>query len=213
MSCDYVYILDSTGSMSSEICATHKKVIQLAVSMKLKHSSRQFRFACICFRDPVDSRTDCHQVLQFTSNIDDIQKFLLTIRAEGGGDTPEDFVGAFSKLLSLNWHSDSMKAAIIIGDAPPHGKMFCGEINHEDQTALLVDKLEEIIQMGIKLTVLSINGGMNSAHGAFIEKFKKKGGKLKWRAFDEIYGGNNLNDMENAIFKTCLSACNSGDED
>jgi hypothetical protein len=131
---DHLFMIDATGSMASVLKATHEKVKEIAVQLRDEFPDVQFRFACVCYRDPVDSPTDQHEVLQFDKNIEKFMLFLEPIQATGGGDGPEDFVGSFKIALNLNWSENSSKSITLFADAPPHGKLFCGYDNHENQT-------------------------------------------------------------------------------
>lgn len=44
-----------------------------------------------------------------------------TLRAEGGGDTPEDILPALDKAASLDWSSKA-RFLLLIADAPCHGR-------------------------------------------------------------------------------------------
>jgi len=45
------------------------------------------------------------------------------MEAQGGGDGPESIACAFNELLNVEWRHESIKIAVWIADAPPHG--FC----------------------------------------------------------------------------------------
>jgi hypothetical protein len=57
----------------------------------------------------------------FTSDVDAFQMALSTVRADGGGDYPEDLhSGLHAALTKLDWRDDGVRAAFLIADAPPH---------------------------------------------------------------------------------------------
>ena len=57
-----------------------------------------------------------------TDNIDKAKKFIDAIQAYGGGDLPEAICCGLEKSLNeITWRNDSVKIAILISDAPPHG--------------------------------------------------------------------------------------------
>ena len=60
--------------------------------------------------------------MDFTSDIDSLVTFIDEVQATGGGDTAEDIAGGLNQDLSMNWREKSAKYAILIADAPCHGK-------------------------------------------------------------------------------------------
>jgi hypothetical protein len=44
----------------------------------------EVRFACICYRDPIDSPGDKHEFMNFSSNVEVLKEFLNPIIATGG---------------------------------------------------------------------------------------------------------------------------------
>lgn len=62
-------------------------------------------------------------MFQFSSDVNKCEKFLNLLEADGGGDTPEDMAGAFNLALEQDWISQC-KYAILIADAPCHGKQY-----------------------------------------------------------------------------------------
>jgi hypothetical protein len=52
--------------------------------LKAKYPSTPFRFACICYRDPVDSPSDYHDYMDFSSDINSLKSFLGRVNAMGG---------------------------------------------------------------------------------------------------------------------------------
>jgi hypothetical protein len=61
------------------------------------------------------------QVIPFTADVDSFEIALSYVRAQGGGDTPEDLQnGLVAALDSLDWRGGGIRNAFVIGDAPPH---------------------------------------------------------------------------------------------
>jgi hypothetical protein len=182
---DHLFLIDATTSMRSTIKAAHQKAKDIATSAKSEFPDVKFRFGCICYRDPVNHRKDVHQIHLFNENIEKLIAFLETVTAKGGGgDGPEDFVGAFQNALDLNWNETSSKTITLIADAPPHGKLFCGFENHEDQVELLLNLLKEVASRKIYLSVISLNNGIDSAKTIFENIFKQQNENLiQWESF------------------------------
>ena len=82
--------------------------------------SLKCRVSFIGYRDVKDNRR--FEVLPFDDNIDSVKKFITGVRAEGGGDMPEDMQGGLKLCLLQDWTEEATKRVVIITDAPPHGK-------------------------------------------------------------------------------------------
>jgi hypothetical protein len=155
---DVVFLIDATGSMSAVLKAAHDKATELAIKLRTQNIDVHINFGCVCYRDPVDS-SDVHQFHQLQEDIDALVKFLSTVRATGGGDEPEDWVGGYNLVLnSMQWR-DGAKTIIHIADAPAHGWRFCGTSNHDDQQQLLPPLIQEVAKRRIILSCLDLNGG------------------------------------------------------
>ena len=63
-------------------------------------------------------------VLDFTEDIRDFKKFLNKVQADGGDDEAEDLCGGFEKAIEQSWSENSTKVAMIVADAPCHGREY-----------------------------------------------------------------------------------------
>lgn len=172
---DVLFIIDATGSMAKTIQAAHDKAEDLAFDLNVTNRTASFKFACICYRDPVDSPSDEHQVFDFDPEIENLATFLEDIKASGGGDGPEDYVGALNKAFDeLSWRVDdddekakddknkkykNKKAIIWIADAPAHGKRYCGKTNHQEEEPKLEPLVVRLAKEKFYFVGISLNGG------------------------------------------------------
>ena len=61
------------------------------------------------------------RVVNLTSDIHTFTRALRRIKADGGGDTPEDLQSALNDALHrVHWNKDGLRLGFIITDAPPH---------------------------------------------------------------------------------------------
>ena len=62
------------------------------------------------------------RTFDFTVDVDDFTDALAEVRADGGGDTPEDLNAAFHEALTApSWRGDdTVKLVFLVADAPPH---------------------------------------------------------------------------------------------
>jgi hypothetical protein len=173
---DVVFMIDATGSMSETIRAAHARAVEMAENLRMEDPKTDFRFASVCYRDPVDSRTDVHDVFQLSDQIPELTTFFSGIRATGGGDGPEDFVGAFRLALDTIQWRDGGRTLILIADAPAHGQRYCGHVNHQEEEPLLEPLVQNVAELGISLNMISLNGGADRTFDEIEKIYAAAGG-------------------------------------
>lgn len=114
---DVVFILDTTGSMSEEIVAMQKTIE--AVAVMLARDGVRLRIGLVEYRDRSDAYVA--RLHQMTTDIPGFITRVGTLRANGGGDRPEDVhEGLRVALDHINYRTESVaRLAFLIGDAPP----------------------------------------------------------------------------------------------
>jgi len=123
-------MIDSTGSMNEWIDAAADRCLNISEELKLKFPHLEFYFGGIFYRDPIDCEEDVHDVFDLTNRMSELKDNFRNIKATGGGDEPEDWVGAYEKAInSINW-KDGTKLVIYIADSAAHTQEFCGNENH-----------------------------------------------------------------------------------
>ena len=154
---DIVYMVDATGSMLGYIQNVKNQCINISKILKIKFPHFDFNFGCIFYRDPIDSPSDKNEIIQLTNNMINLQYRIGLINAYGGGDEPEDWVGAYNLAINnIAWRRGT-KLIIHIADAPAHGSMYCGYNNHDEVQYQLSPLIQKIAQMGIKIYAFQIN--------------------------------------------------------
>ena len=116
---DVVFLIDTTGSMGDEI--ERIKASLLGVTQKLRNLDREFdlRYGAVLYRDINDAYvTKAHP---FTRDLEKFDAALQTIKAQGGGDTPESLnQGLAVAVDGMEWRDGAAKVVFLIADAPPH---------------------------------------------------------------------------------------------
>ena len=159
---DVIFVVDATGSMGSTIEAAKERCLDIAISIRDESPTVNLNYAAVFYRDPVDSPSDTNDYFPLNHNVEKLQQWIATQPPTGGGDSPEDFVGAYHILLNhLNLRTDSVKLLIHFADAGAHGEEF-GYSGHEDQVPLLINLIKELVEKKIEFRGLSIAGGANS---------------------------------------------------
>ena len=189
---DIVYLIDATGSMGHEIRAAKENVIKIFDKLTESNKGYNFRFGSVFYRDKIDVPSDKDEYFQFTDNMKDLQEKIGKVKAKGGGDTPEDWVGGYEIALNnMKWREDGIKLIIHIADAGAHGKRFTiKDEKHNDQGKLLPPKIEECVRRNINIIGFKIS---NEPIQSFDEiskiynNFKKDNYKYDNGQFIEIY--------------------------
>ena len=143
-------MIDSTGSMGSWINGVKEKCIEILKKLNEnpKLENYDIKFGGVFYRDPVDQPKDIHEE-QPLKDVNELQTKLASISATGGGDIPEDWVGAYEIVLNdekMKWRKDSKKIIIHIADAGAHTLRFSdGDTKHntKDQDIKLVDLIKK----------------------------------------------------------------------
>lgn len=115
---DVAFVLDTTGSMAEEISAVKATIQKVATS--LSTDQVRVRIGLVEYKDRTDREVT--RVFPFAADLPAFSERIGSIRASGGGDTPEDMnAGLHAALTRLEWSSSSVaRLAFVIADAPPH---------------------------------------------------------------------------------------------
>ncbi len=121
---DFVFAIDTTGSMKDDLEVLLGKWIPLLRQKKNEYGN--VRFGILLYRDYGDSYNLMNlpvKKFDFTDDVDTLEKELKTVKIYGteGGDIPEAVWEALWASMSFyEWRSEALKKIILIGDAPPH---------------------------------------------------------------------------------------------
>jgi hypothetical protein len=155
---DLVFVIDATGSMRVAIRAVHKYAMDIALTFRTNRNL-DLRMACVCYRDPVDDAADEHEVHEFNPSVRELKQFLKGIQAKGGGDDPEDFVGAITRILALNWRPNANHGVVWIADANAHGRRYCSVANHQEEEGKLEPLVKEMANLEMRFHGFSLRDG------------------------------------------------------
>ena len=115
---DLVFVMDTTGSMRSEIADIQANLMGIVRILHRLAPSLQVGF--VAFRDRGEEYvTRAFPLSPMTgNNLPRIQAFVEALQARGGDDHPESVGVALEEAVAMNWRNDAQGRIIVIGDAP-----------------------------------------------------------------------------------------------
>ena len=183
---DVLFLVDATGSMSSYITAAKDETKNISDELMKLYPTKMFQYGYIFYRDPIDSEGDKHEIIDLTDNVNSFPERIGRIEATGGGDIPEDWVGAF-KLANekISWRN-GIKVIVHLADAGAHGKLFTPFDKYPEEEAKLITELEKCAEKGIKIFGYVIDFRAQNSFNECSKIYRKKGGTYEVFKFQEI---------------------------
>ena len=205
---DVVFLIDATGSMASYIQSAKEETKNISEELKTTYPNKNFKYGYIFYRDPIDSKDDVHEIIDLTDNVDTITQKIGKIEAYGGGDYPEDWVGAY-KLANekITWR-DGIKLIIHLADDGAHGKLFSIDDKYPKEEAKLIEELVKCAHKGIRIFGYLIQENCRRSFDEASKIYRSNGGIFEIFKFHQPEKMNNMNkdtnknmdnDMDNDI--------------
>jgi len=147
---DVLFLIDTTGSMGDEIDRLKDSVRSVAERISGLPGNADLRLGMTVYRDRGDLFVT--RTFDFTSSVDVFKAALAEVRADGGGDTPEDLnAGLHQAVTSPSWRGDdTVKLMFLIADAPPH-------LDYQDGPDY-ADDVRAAARRGIKIMPIASSG-------------------------------------------------------
>lgn len=201
--------MDCTGSMSSWIRECQENIVTLIDQVRQRTKiSAKIRIGYVGYRDFGDSGDEEHfDILRYTEDVEAAKRKIKSSSASGGGDAPEDVIGALQKGLKFK-HEASTLLVYLIADAPSHGRQY-HEGYGDDHPNVPEGKLEDLIRqykepcvgMNTFFTAIKINDSTNimfdKMHAAFGEGFAQTDRQLTKHFYQTMF-----NTMSRSIEET-----------
>lgn len=121
---ELMFVLDTTGSMGGMLEGAKAKIWGIVNDLLQQRNlaGATVRVGLVAYRDRGDNYVT--KVTPLSANLDAVYSQLMSFRAEGGGDTPEDVRSAMAEAVRLGgWSapgSHTSQIIFLVGDAPPH---------------------------------------------------------------------------------------------
>ena len=127
---DYVFLIDTTGSMGGHIDSVKSNAKNL-IETKLLNGARDCRVAVVDYRDFKEHTGDSNDYeykvrCEFTTDAATAISAINSLSADGGGDGPESVYSGIHACIEGNgakiggWRQNAIKTIMVLGDAPPH---------------------------------------------------------------------------------------------
>ena len=173
---DIIFLIDATSSMSPYIEAAKSTAVDLSKSLRQKFPETNFQYGYIFYRDPIDSVTDTHEIINLTDNVNSLPEKIGQIRACGGADLPEDWAGAYKKLNEeIEWRNGT-KIIFHLADAGAHGKLFTPYDKYPDEEQKLIQEIEICCEKKIKIFGFVIEEDARNSFEKCKDIYRNKGG-------------------------------------
>lgn len=142
-----------------------------------------FRLGAVLFKDPVHVRTEKHEKIDFKQINDpyldtsDFIERINNIKVGGGGDGPEDYVGALDLVIKDFNERGNIKLIVFITDSPAHGERFCARINHQEEEPKLVEIVKRLAEDKFIFVGLSMYAGADISFKEMRDIYIEAGGE------------------------------------
>ena len=140
ISVDVAFCIDCTGSMNAWLGAAKAQIMFIAaeivprIKKEYPEMDIELHFSIIEYRDYGDlDQCKVYPPTEFTSDVNAFNAHIQNLDARGGGDGPEDLLGALHLAGKLNWTS-AIKFLVIITDSPAHTR----ECNDDPEVRILI---------------------------------------------------------------------------
>lgn len=176
---DLLFVIDATGSMSSYITAAKDETENISMELRHLYPEYNFQYGYVFYRDPIDSPEDIHEIINLTDKVNTLPNEIKKIKAYGGGDIPEDWVGAF-KLANekINWRN-GLRVIIHLADAGAHGKEFTLSDKYPEESEKLKAELLKCSKNNIKIFGYVITEDARNSFNKCQNYYRSKGGSYE----------------------------------
>jgi hypothetical protein len=123
---DVAFVVDTTGSMKDDIRAVKDSLFEIVDKITSRTKSLSIRFAIVSYRDhPPQDHSYVTRIFDFSDRIKNVHREISNLNPSQGGDTPEAVAdGLYDARTKLSWDEHAYKALLLVGDAPPHGRIY-----------------------------------------------------------------------------------------
>lgn len=188
---DLLFIMDITNSMDNYLNQAKSGILDMIKKIQEQCPGIEINLGFIGYKDFNDLDFGEEYInLEFTTDYEKIKSNIEFVKADGGGDTPEDLCGGLEMGKNKGWAGKS-RFAILVTDSPCHGEKYHdlkGE--HKDnfpdgdrENRNIEDYIIFFAQNNISLYCLKINNTTDKMFKIFndiYDKYKNKDSKSQF---------------------------------
>ncbi len=188
---DLLFIMDITNSMDNYLNQAKSGILDMIKKIQEQCPGIEINLGFIGYKDFNDLDFGEEYInLEFTTDYEKIKSNIEFVKADGGGDTPEDLCGGLEMGKNKGWAGKS-RFAILVTDSPCHGEKYHdlkGEYkdNFPDgdrENRNIEDYIIFFAQNNISLYCLKINNTTDKMFKIFndiYDKYKNKDSKSQF---------------------------------
>jgi hypothetical protein len=155
---DVLFLLDATGSMGDEIGKIQQSIASIAERIDAFQPRPALRFGLVAYKDRGDDYVT--RVYDFTPDVATFRQLLMSVQAQGGGDTPESLnEGMRQAMGQLGWADGAVRLTFLVADAPPHLD-YGEEFDYQDAA-------REAVARGVKIYPIAASNTDQQAEYVF----------------------------------------------
>ena len=185
---DLLFIMDITNSMDNYLNQAKSGILDMIKKIQEQCPGIEINLGFIGYKDFNDLDFGEEYInLEFTTDYEKIKSNIEFVKADGGGDTPEDLCGGLEMGKNKGWAGKS-RFAILVTDSPCHGEKYHdlkGEHkdnfpNGDRENRNIEDYIIFFAQNNISLYCLKINNTTDKMFKIFndiYDKYKNKDSK------------------------------------
>ncbi|MBV7333071.1 VWA domain-containing protein [Chloroflexi bacterium TSY] len=179
---DLLFLVDATGSMDDEIAKLKASMADIATQIDQLPEQPDVRYGLVHYRDRGDSYVVRSN--DFTHNLNDFQRSLAALRANGGGDYPESVNEALHKAIhEMDWRTperdgETLRLIVLVADAPPH-------LDYHWQRFSYDTDMIEAVGRGIKIFPVGASGLDDPGEYIFRQVAQFTGGKFVFLTYED----------------------------
>ena len=186
---DLLFIMDITNSMDVYLDQVKEQFRAIINEIRNECAGIEIYMGFIGYRDFSDlDFGDSYINLELTNKYENVIQNIQFLKAEGGGDIPEDLCGALEYAKNKNWQGKS-RFTILVTDSPCHGRKYYDETaenydNYPDGDKLgrnIEDFIKELAEKEVSVFCLKISPSTDKM----------------FKIFEDVYNNNKKHDSNN----------------
>jgi myosin protein heavy chain len=186
---DLLFIMDITNSMDVYLDQVKRQVLDIIHEIRKECAGIEIYIGFIGYRDFSDlDFGESYINLELTEKYENIIQNIKYLKAEGGGDIPEDLCGALEFAKEKQWKGKS-RFAILVTDSPCHGRKYYDDTTENFDNYPDGDREGRNIEEYIKFLA-------ENEISVFCLKVSPSTDKM-FKIFEEIYNTNKRKDCNN----------------